>query len=182
MHFQLREIILWSRDPRRPPRRLPFQTGQVNVITGGSKTGKSAIIPIVDYCLGSDKCAIPVERIRKASSWFGVLIETREGQQLLARREPGQQRASGEMFVRRGKTVEVPNSIDTGNTTADQVKRDLDQLAGLTNLGFDPEGKGGPQSQQSCRLGRVKAEPSTTWGENRAIKREHWSSTEDRRI
>ena len=33
---------------------------------GASKTGKSAVIPIIDYCLASGKCSIPVGTIRRA--------------------------------------------------------------------------------------------------------------------
>src|SRR6218665_3498481 len=42
------------------PRRLQFDLGKVNVISGASRTGKSAVIPIIDYCLGSSTCSIPV--------------------------------------------------------------------------------------------------------------------------
>ncbi|WP_292528801.1 hypothetical protein, partial [Mesorhizobium sp.] len=62
----------------------------VNVITGASKTGKSAVIPIIDYCLASGKCSIPVGTIRKSCSWFGIIVDTLEGKKLLARREPGE--------------------------------------------------------------------------------------------
>jgi energy-coupling factor transporter ATP-binding protein EcfA2 len=143
MRFQLLEIVLWSRNPFRPPRRLKFEPGMTNVITGGSKTGKSAVIPIVDYCLGSDRCAVPVATIRDACSWFGVLIATDEGEKLLARREPGRQLSTGDMLLVEGRSVEVPESAPEKNTTVDAVKRVLDRLAGLSNLGFDPTGLAG---------------------------------------
>lgn len=92
MYFQLRKLILWPRH-NGEPRVVEFHPGVVNVISGASKTGKSAVIPIIDYCLASDKCAIPVGVIRENCSWFGVLIDTVEGQKLLARREPGTSKA-----------------------------------------------------------------------------------------
>ncbi len=143
MKFQLLEIVLWSRNPALPPRRLRFEPGRTNVITGGSKTGKSAVIPIVDYCLGSDKCSVPVSTIRDSCSWFGVVVETEEGQKLIARREPGEQQGTGDMFLLEGGTVEVPSSTPEKNTTVDAVKRTLDRLSGLSNLGFDPTGLAG---------------------------------------
>ena len=79
-----------------------------NVITGGSKTGKSAVIPIVDYCLGSDRCAVPVSTIRDSCSWFGVVVDTDEGQKLLARREPGEQQSTGDMLLLEARVVDVP--------------------------------------------------------------------------
>lgn len=54
MYFQLRKLILWPRTDEKP-RELDFYPGVVNVISGASKTGKSAVIPIIDYCLASDK-------------------------------------------------------------------------------------------------------------------------------
>ena len=65
MYFQIRQIVLWPRKGGLEPRVVYFQPGTVNVITGASQTGKSAIVPIIDYCLGSGKCSIPVNVIRK---------------------------------------------------------------------------------------------------------------------
>jgi hypothetical protein len=42
MYFQLRTLILWPRI-KAPPRVLNFKPGTVNVISGASKTGKSAV-------------------------------------------------------------------------------------------------------------------------------------------
>lgn len=142
MRFQLLKLILWSRKAEHPPRIVEFQSASVNVISGASKTGKSAIIPIIDYCLGADRCAIPVETIRNACGWFGVLIETNEGQMLFARREPGDQKSTGDMYLLEGKSVEIPLAIPTKNTTADAVKSRLDELAGLSRLDFDLEKTG----------------------------------------
>lgn len=139
MHFQILKLILWSRSGH-PPRVVPFEPGMVNVVSGASKTGKSAVIPIIDYCLASGKCSIPVGTIREACSWFGIVIETIEGQKLLARREPGDARSTGDMFMLEGKTVDVPLQAPDKNTTSDFVKKSLDRLAGLSQLGLAPEG------------------------------------------
>ncbi len=152
MKFQLLEIVLWPRNPAHAPRRVKFAAGKANVITGGSKTGKSAVIPIVDYCLGSDRCAVPVATIRDSCSWFGVVVDTDEGQKLLARREPGGQQSTGDMLLLEGRSVEVPSSAPEKNATVDAVKRVLDRLAGLSNLGFDPTGlAGGLKGRPSFR-------------------------------
>ena len=107
MHFQVLKLILWSR-AGHPRRDVDFEPGMVSVISGASKTGKSAVIPIIDYCLASGKCSIPVGTIREACSWFGIIVETIEGQKLLARREPGEARQTGDMFLLEGNTVEAP--------------------------------------------------------------------------
>ena len=142
MQFQILKIILWPSRSSLPPRVVALEKGRVNVISGASRTGKSAIIPIIDYCLGSDRCAIPVETIRNACRWFGILVETEEGQKLLARREPGNQRSTSDMYILEGARVDVPPTIPDKNTTADNVKGRLDELCGLSRLNFDIEGTG----------------------------------------
>lgn len=136
MYLQIKELILWPRGFDRPPRRLRFHLGAVNVISGASRTGKSAVIPIIDYCLGAGTCSIPVNTIRKHCEWFGVLVTTKQGEKLLARREPGAHRSTDDMFILEGVTIDdVPHSF-VKNTNADSVRRMLDDLAGLTNLDF----------------------------------------------
>lgn len=137
MFFQIKEIILWPKNTVFKPRRLKFELDTVNIISGASKTGKSAIIPIVDYCLGSEKCTIPVNTIRDSCEWFGILVQTINGQKLYARREPGGQKATSDMFVLEGVEIEIPERIDIKNTNSDNVKRSLDELVGLTALDFE---------------------------------------------
>lgn len=137
MHFQVLKVVLWPRKGSGP-RVVKFEPGVVNVISGGSKTGKSSVIPIIDYCLGSEKCAIPVGVIRETCAWFGVLIETLEGQKLLARREPAGLKASGEMLFLEGPIIEVPSVIAGKNQNVDYVKAALNRLSGLSNLQFEP--------------------------------------------
>lgn len=136
MFLQIREIVLWPRDPQFKPHRVVFELGKVNVISGASRTGKSAVIPIIDYCLGSGTCSIPVNTIRKYCEWFGIVVATDQGDKLLARREPGAQRNTDDMFLMEADRItDLPHRI-TKNTNADAVKRLLDELAGLSKLAF----------------------------------------------
>ncbi|PKB20196.1 DUF3732 domain-containing protein [Janthinobacterium sp. 64] len=137
MYFQIKKVILWPKN-KREPRILPFEIGKVNVISGRSKTGKSAVIPIIDYCLGAEKCAIPVGVIRENCVWFGIVIDTVEGEKLLARREPGQQQSTSDMFLLEGGSVEIPAEIIDRNSNLEYVKSILNRLAGLSNLDFEP--------------------------------------------
>jgi hypothetical protein len=116
-----------------------FSSTSLNVISGVSRTGKSAVIPIIDYCLAADSCAIPVNTIRDRCSWFGIIVDTDHGQMLLARREPGAQRVTSDMYVEMADEIVPPVYIAEKNATADAVKRNLDELSGLTQLDFDPE-------------------------------------------
>ncbi|MGO4382483.1 DUF3732 domain-containing protein [Pseudoduganella sp. RAF53_2] len=137
MNFQIKKVILWPKS-QQAPRVLEFQSGKVNVITGRSKTGKSAVIPIIDYCLGAEKCAIPVGVIRETCSWFGVLIITDEGEKLLARREPGRQQSTSDMFLLEEASITIPKEAPSKNSNVESVKKTLDRLAGLSNLNFEP--------------------------------------------
>lgn len=137
MYFKIKHLILWPRNESSGPRVVSFSLDRLNVITGASKTGKSAVIPIVDYCLASDRCSIPVSTIRDACSWFGVVVVTSEGEKLLARREPGTHQSTGEMFVVEAPEVSIPPTILEKNTNVTQVKQMLDRLAGLTNLDLE---------------------------------------------
>lgn len=142
MKFKILKIILWPVKAELGPRLIELDGPGVQVISGASKTGKSAIIPIIDYCLGADKCAIPVDTIRDSCSWFGLLIGVEQGQMLLARREPGDQKTTGDMFIKEGDTVAVPADAPTKNATADGIKNRLNELSGLTKLDFDAVGSG----------------------------------------
>src|SRR5579871_1821980 len=122
MYFQIKEVVLWPKKAGLPPRRVQFKLGNANVITGESRTGKSAIIPIIDYCLGSDRCTIPVKTIRTACDWFGILIQTDFGQKLLARREPGTKATTSEMFVLEGEVVQIPDKVPERNATSEIVR------------------------------------------------------------
>lgn len=150
MQFQLLKLILWSKAGHEP-RVVEFEPGMTNVISGASKTGKSAVIPIIDYCLASSKCSIPVGTIRDACSWFGIVIDTLEGQKLLARREPGEARQTGDMYVLEGELIDIPLQISEKNTTAEAVKRKLDSLAGVSQLGLNPDSESGYQSRVGFR-------------------------------
>ena len=150
MQFQILKVILWSK-AGFPPRVVPFEPGMVNVISGSSKTGKSAVIPIIDYCLASHKCSIPVGTIRNACSWFGIVVETLEGQKLFARREPGDARQTGDMFYLEGENIEIPEDNPVKNMSAEDVRRLLDKMSGLSQLALSTDEDPGYQSRVSFR-------------------------------
>ena len=54
MSLQILDIVVYSHEGES--RALSLRPGATNVITGASKTGKSALIDIVDYCFGSGEC------------------------------------------------------------------------------------------------------------------------------
>lgn len=136
MDFKIKKIILWPKDQNKTRKEIPFELNKVNVIVGDSQTGKSSLIPIIDYCLGSSKCTIPVGPIRDYTGWFGILVCIGKDEMLLARREPGTQQSTSDMFYDEGKTVVIPDIISEKNRTNDQVVNRFNQLSQLPSLDF----------------------------------------------
>lgn len=149
--FSIHSILLWPKKSGFNYRKLDFMANGVNIITGASRTGKSAIIPIIDYCLGSSDCTIPVGVIRKACSWFGVLVDLEEEQLLLCRKEPGNQKCTGEMYSVLGENLIIPEKIDKPNTTVDQIKIQLNELFGFSALELGAFGTNGMGMRPSYR-------------------------------
>ncbi|CAA0178098.1 DUF3732 domain-containing protein [Tenacibaculum maritimum] len=58
-------------------RHIPFNDG-LNIITGDSKTGKSALIEIIDYCLFSSRSSVPVGEITNFAKLFVVVYKVNE--------------------------------------------------------------------------------------------------------
>jgi hypothetical protein len=136
MIFSIDSIVLWPRNKKYAYKRMLFEQSKINIITGASKTGKSAIIPIIDYCLCSDKCSIPVETIRDTCEWFGVLFHLENENMLLCRKEPGGKESTGEMLFLKGQEIEIPDII-VSNTTAPQVRNMLNELFRVSFLETD---------------------------------------------
>lgn len=70
--MQIKKIILYKNADQ--VRELAFELGKVNIITGESKSGKTALIDIVDYCLGSKDCKIADGVIKDTVYWFAIIV------------------------------------------------------------------------------------------------------------
>lgn len=64
---------------------VPFIPG-LNIITGKSSTGKSAIIEIFDYCFGSEDYTVPEGEITKAASLYFTVLGFESFDLVLARK------------------------------------------------------------------------------------------------
>ncbi|OGO91757.1 MAG: hypothetical protein A2Y17_13435 [Clostridiales bacterium GWF2_38_85] len=169
MKFSIISVILWSRNRKNGYRKVDFEQNGVNIITGASRTGKSAIIPIIDYCLGASECTIPVGVIRDACDWFGVLFNLENEQLLLCRREPGSQAHTGDMFFTRGKNVEIPDE-PIKNTTVEQVKNALNEIFSMSFIELDPTSNDNFSSRPSYRdLMAFSFQPQNVIANNRVL-------------
>lgn len=86
MNLKISKIILYPEQRELEPRIIQFEEDKVNVITGYSQRGKSAIISIIDYCLGSSECNIPIGTIQEKVDKFGLII-TLNGQSVFVARD-----------------------------------------------------------------------------------------------
>lgn len=116
MTIQILEIVVYSHDGRR--RELPLRVGKVNIVTGSSKSGKSALIDVVNYCFGSDTCEVPEGPIRRKISWFGLRLQLAGGQAFIARRCPTRgAQSSQDCFIRVADEVILPLYSELQQTT-----------------------------------------------------------------
>src|SRR5665213_2620200 len=141
MTLQLRAIAIYSHEGER--RDVRFRLGGLNIVTGAPKTGKSALLDIVDYCWGRAECTVPEGEIRRSVSWFVLHLDNDGEGVLLARRNPGPSgRASDEIFFDRG-VEQLPDNPEgfRKNITGDGLRAQLSALLGISeNLHMPPEG------------------------------------------
>lgn len=140
--MQIRQLVLYGKNGK--VRSIPFEIGQVNIITGKSKSGKSAIGDIIEYCLGGNSCNIADGIIRENVSWYGLLLQFEEEQIFIARKNPesGQQSTSY-CYVSRGEIVQVPEKADfISNENVIGLEELLSKKIGISeNLNVPPEGQ-----------------------------------------
>jgi hypothetical protein len=84
--MQIKSLVFYSK--KGDKRILSFEPGKVNIITGESKTGKTAIIDVVNYCLGSDDCRVSEGVIRETVEWFAILLQYKKEEVFIARQNP----------------------------------------------------------------------------------------------
>src|SRR5579859_1442367 len=132
MSLQIVKLILYSR--KDEVRELDFKPGRLNVLTGASKTGKSAIIDIVDYCSGRSECNVADGVIRRYVGWYAILFQLNGSQILVARRNPPVgERTSPDVYVDRGAVIATPPaSALVKNTTVDAIERFLGAAIGIS--------------------------------------------------
>jgi len=150
MKFQLLKLIIWPVKRQFGPQIIKFELGKLNVITGASRTGKSAIIPIIDYCLASSDCNVPIDTIRDHASWYGVVVQAGEEQILFAREVPKGNKLSDKFFMLRGKSLVIPDVIEAPNQKTENIKHLLNEISGVSYIALDSDDEKKPYS---ARLG-----------------------------
>ncbi len=142
MSFQILEIAIYNRQGDR--RSIRFRPGTVNIVTGVAKTGKSALIDIVDYCLGRSEYVVAHGVIRDTVIWYAILLQSANGRILIARPIPPERQKTGtDVFFTPTADDRMPDLADLrANSTVKALTTFLTETAGITpNEHVPPEGQ-----------------------------------------
>lgn len=135
----LESVIIENHDGKL--RELQFESG-MNIITGSGSKGKSALLRIVEYCLGGPDCKIPVGRVRDSGAWYYLALNVNEQKVIIGRKGPSSTGRPSEMaYFRISPNAVVPESdkLQVGINTACKL---LGDVLGIPSerfeLGMDP--------------------------------------------
>lgn len=133
--MQLVSISIYHQDGRR--KDVKFELGKLNIITGHSRTGKSSLITIVDYCLGRDSAPIPRTKWFNAISWYVTIWQFADGSRALLGRpsSPSEKGTSKAMLEFGGSDLVAPSfEALRVNTDSDALRAQVGALMGLANV------------------------------------------------
>lgn len=134
--WNLRYLLCWSHDGRL--RDVELTLGAVNIITGSSHTGKSALADLLDYTMGASECNLP-GRVYDATAWVGVVWERDGTQCLICRRIPeveNKKYGTNDFHYEVGSKIAIPaNAKDLAPTLGrDQMLKRFEALLGIGDV------------------------------------------------
>lgn len=112
MSFQIEQVVLYSL--KGELRTVKLRLNKLNIITGQSNRGKSALIQIIEYCLGRSTFMIPEGKIRDSVAWYGLLLVFEDGPRVfVAKPAPVDGAASqSRVFLDKGPDAAPPSFSD----------------------------------------------------------------------
>ncbi len=90
--MQIEKLIIYGKNGKI--RVLKFEVGELNIISGRSKTGKSVIGDIIDYCFGGNTCNIAEGVVRNTAEWYALLLNNAGEHIFIGRKNPEQGQSS----------------------------------------------------------------------------------------
>lgn len=133
MTFQIQNVTIYGKQPDQI-RTVPFRPGELNIVTGDSRRGKSALLTIIDYCLASGGYPVKAGRVRDYVSAYAVTL-VRGGQQMfVGRRAPTGKAASSTVLcvlAQAGGTPPPPLDSLTFATPLDAAKDRISDFCGI---------------------------------------------------
>lgn len=135
--MQITAIVLYGMNGKK--RVLPLNSGAVNIITGKSKTGKSVIGDIIDYCFGGSSCNIAEGFVREHVAWYCLQLLHNGEYILVARENPPQGQASTNKCCYLIGEKAIPDSLK-GATPIDNdgLEKMLSIKLGISENLFNP--------------------------------------------
>ena len=129
--MQILEAILYGINGET--RTIPFTLGKVNIITGTSRTGKSALGDIISYCLGGANCKIADGVIREKVLWYGLLLQFDGERVFVARQSPTRGKdTTNQCYFEVGEKINAPQKgTFLPNTTVEAVEVMLSKRLGI---------------------------------------------------
>lgn len=129
--MKISSIHIYSHEGQR--RDLKFKVNGLNIITGQSSTGKSALSEIIEYCMGRSSFNVPEGVIRDKVTWYAVIYQFANEQVLIAKPTPPAGGAScSTAMLRRGSQLQAPlfNELVV-NTDDSAIVELLSRLLGI---------------------------------------------------
>lgn len=122
MKFSIDKLYIWLKNGK--VRTLNFLPNKVNIITGESGTGKTAILDIIDYCLFASKHKISDSIINESTAWYGIRFNINDKCYLIARKSPAGSEVSSDYYF--SSIGELPDGFPVANTPEATLKVSLE--------------------------------------------------------
>ena len=129
-------VGVWNHDGEL--RRINLHAG-LNVITGSSQTGKSALIEIIRYCLGSTELRVPAGPIADSVAYYGMLVRIGQTSAFIGRPalRQGQQSTTEAQLEIGMDDFPAAEALDP-TTNTDAVRHWIGHAVGIEENRFDP--------------------------------------------
>lgn len=129
--MKIQSMHIYSHEGQR--RDIRFKVDGLNVITGRSSTGKSALSEIIEYCMGRSSFNVPEGVIRDKVAWFAVIYQFEKEQVLVAKpTPPGGGASCSTAMLRRGTQLQAPEFKGlVVNTDDESIVELLSRLLGI---------------------------------------------------
>lgn len=122
MRFNFDNLIIWLKNGK--VRTLKFLPNKVNIVTGGSNTGKTAILEIIDYCFFASRHKISESMINENVAWYGIKITINGKNYVIARKAPSGIMVSQDYYF--SSLGEIPDGFPSPNITESALKTSLE--------------------------------------------------------
>ncbi|WP_322405515.1 DUF3732 domain-containing protein [Massilia luteola] len=156
--WNIKEVAYYSHDGQ--VRKLEFEIGKVNIITGASGTGKSAVIQTIDYCFGSSTCEIPVFITDRVCAVAIHMVNGPTNAIIGRRVRTGPAKTSHQMYFNFGSAAVLPNNAKDllGEGSRDITRASLERLLGISDAALH-----GGQSKDDEEESRVSLRQATAF-------------------